>query len=108
MEQAEYSRVRELIDRIEDHPHRDEWQADSMQDNVYNPFSANSKKMIHDTGQRGVLRILRGHFKSAMLLLSILLGKTALYTVLVEIACVTQNSRVSWIEIDFDAQPISN
>ena len=42
------SRVRELIDRIENHPHRDELQPDSMQDNVYNPFIENSKKMIHD------------------------------------------------------------
>ena len=50
VEKAEYVRVRELIKRIENHPHRNELQADSMQDKVYNPFSENSKKMIHDLG----------------------------------------------------------
>ena len=32
----EYVRVRELINRLENHPHRDELKADTRQDNVYN------------------------------------------------------------------------
>ena len=39
-----YVRVRALIKRIENHPHRNELEADLMQDKVYNPFSENSKK----------------------------------------------------------------
>ena len=50
VEEAEHVRVRELINRIESHPHKDELQADLMQDNVYNPFSENAKKMIHGMG----------------------------------------------------------
>ena len=38
------------MNRIENHPHRDELRADFMQDNVYNTFSDNSKKIIHDVG----------------------------------------------------------
>ena len=48
VEEAEHLRVRELLHQIENHPHRDELQADLMQDNVYIRFSENSKKMIHD------------------------------------------------------------
>ena len=62
VEQAEYVRVRELINRIDNHPHRDELQADLMQDNVHNPFSENSTKMIRDLD----------HFE---LCVSLLLGK---------------------------------
>ena len=43
VEKTEYVRVRELINRIENHPHRDELKADLRQDNVYNAFSKNSK-----------------------------------------------------------------
>ena len=50
VEEAEHVRVRELLTRIESHSHRDDLQTDLMQDNVYNPFSENSKKMIHDMG----------------------------------------------------------
>ena len=48
VEQAEYVRVRELINWLESHSHRDAEQADLMQDNVHNPSRENSKKMIHD------------------------------------------------------------
>ena len=48
VEEAEHPRVRELIYRIENHPHRDDLQANLMQDNVYNPCSESSQKMIHD------------------------------------------------------------
>ena len=50
VEEAEHVRVRELLTRIESRPHRDELRTDLMKDNVYNPFSENSKKMIHDIG----------------------------------------------------------
>ena len=41
VEEAEHVRVREVINWIESPPHRDDLQADLMQDNVCNPFSEN-------------------------------------------------------------------
>ena len=50
VKQAENSRVRELVKKIENHPHRQDLQADLQQNNAYNPFTEKSKKMIKDTG----------------------------------------------------------
>ena len=50
MKQAEKFRVRELVKKIESHPHRQALQADLQQSNAYNPFSEKSKKMIKDMG----------------------------------------------------------
>ena len=38
VEKNEYVRVRELLNRIGNHPHRDELKADLRQDNVHNAF----------------------------------------------------------------------
>ena len=45
---AESSRVRELVQKIENHPHRHALQQDLRQNEAYNPFSAESKRMIQD------------------------------------------------------------
>ena len=50
LKQAENFRVRELVKKIESHPHREALQADLQQNNVYNPFSNNSKAMIREMG----------------------------------------------------------
>ena len=50
VKEAEHLRVQELVQRIENHPHRAALQADLQQNNVYNPFSNNSKEMIHELG----------------------------------------------------------
>ena len=50
VKQAENSRVRELVKKIENHPHRQALQQDLQQNNAYNPFSEKSKKMIQDMG----------------------------------------------------------
>ena len=50
MKQAENSRVRELVKKIESHPHRQDLQADLQQSNAYIPFGEKSKKMIQDVG----------------------------------------------------------
>ena len=50
VKQAENSRVREIVKKIESHPHRQALQADLQQSNAYNPFSEKSKKMIKDMG----------------------------------------------------------
>ena len=38
VKQAEKSRVRELVKKIESHPHRQDLQADLQQSNAYNPI----------------------------------------------------------------------
>ena len=48
VKQAENFRVRELVKKIESHPHRQALQADLQQSNACNPFSEKSKKMIRD------------------------------------------------------------
>ena len=44
--QAKNFRVPELVKKIESHPHREAFQADLQQNDVYNPFSDKSKAMI--------------------------------------------------------------
>ena len=48
VKEAEHLRVQELVKKIESHPHREALQADLQQNNVYNPFSNNSKAMIRE------------------------------------------------------------
>ena len=48
VKEAENLRVQELVKNIESHPHREGLQADLQQNNVYNPFSNNSKAMIRE------------------------------------------------------------
>ena len=50
VKEAEHLRVQELVQRIENHPHRAALQADLQQNNIYNPFSENSKEMIRELG----------------------------------------------------------
>ena len=50
VKQAENFRVRELVKKIESHPHRQALQADLQQNNAYNPFSDESKAMIREMG----------------------------------------------------------
>ena len=50
MKEAYNFRVLELVKKIESHPHREALQADLQQNNVYNPFSNNSKAMIRELG----------------------------------------------------------
>ena len=50
VKQADNYRVRELVKKIENHPHRQSLQRDLQQNKAYNPFSATSKKMIQDMG----------------------------------------------------------
>ena len=48
VKQAENFRVRELVMKIESHPHRPALQADLQPNNAYNPFSDDSKAMIRE------------------------------------------------------------
>ena len=53
--QAQNSRVRELVKKIENHPHRHALQLDVQQNKAYNPFSTTTKQMIQDVAQRGAV-----------------------------------------------------
>ena len=50
VKEAAHLRVQEIVKRIENHPHRVALHADLQQNNVYNPFSKNSKEMIRELG----------------------------------------------------------
>ena len=50
VKQAENSRVRELMKKIESHPRREALRAVLQQINAYNPFSDESKAMIREMG----------------------------------------------------------
>ena len=57
VKEAENLRVQELVKKIESHPHRDALHADLQQNNVYNPFSNNSKAMIREMGNVKLFRL---------------------------------------------------
>ena len=48
MKEAEHLRVPELVKKIESYPHREAFQADLQENNVYNPFRDESKEMIRE------------------------------------------------------------
>ena len=50
LKQAENYRVRELVKKIENHPHRQSLQRDLQQNKAYNRFSTTSKKINQDVG----------------------------------------------------------
>ena len=50
VKEAEHRPVQELLKRIETHPHREALRADLQQNNVYNPFTKDSKAMIREMG----------------------------------------------------------
>ena len=50
VKQSENFLVRELVKKIESHPHREALQADLQQNNVYYPFSKISEAMIREMG----------------------------------------------------------
>ena len=74
VKEAEHLRVQQLVQRIENHPHRAALHADLKQRNVYNPFSENSKEMIRELGSvELVIRVVRNYTKSTMLPVSSLM-----------------------------------
>ena len=58
VKQAENFRVRELVKKIESHPHREALQADLQQNDVYNPFSDDAKAMIRELGNVELFELL--------------------------------------------------
>ena len=50
--------VRDLIQKIENHPNRHALQRDLLQSQSFNPFSQESKEMIHDVGKVDLCELL--------------------------------------------------
>ena len=55
---AQTTCVRELIQKIENHPDRHALQQDPRQNQLYNPFSPESKQMIQDVGNIELCELL--------------------------------------------------
>ena len=55
---AQSTSVRELIQKIENHPDRHALQQDLRQNQAYNPFSPESKRMIQDVGNVALFDVL--------------------------------------------------
>ena len=58
VKQAENYRVRELVKKTENHPHRQNLQADLQQSNAYNPFSEKIKEDDSGHGQCRAMRVM--------------------------------------------------
>ena len=50
VKQLQSANVRELIHKIENHPNRHALQRDLQQSQSFNPFSQESKQMLHEVG----------------------------------------------------------
>ena len=50
VKEAKHLRFQELVKKIENQPHREALHVDLQQNNVYSPFSTNSKEMIRELG----------------------------------------------------------
>ena len=58
VKQAESSRVRQLVKKIQNHPDRHALQLDLQQNKAYNPLSTTSKQMIKDVGNVGLFELV--------------------------------------------------
>ena len=56
--QLQSANVRELIQKIENHPNRQALQRDLQQSQAFNPFSQESKQMIHEVGNIELCELL--------------------------------------------------
>ena len=58
VKQLQSASVRELIQKIENHPNRHDVQRDLQQSQSFNPFSQESKQMIHEVGNIELCELL--------------------------------------------------
>ena len=73
VKQAQNSRVRELVKKIENHPHRHALQRDLQQNKAYNPFSTTTKQMIQDVGNVELFELFETEPKDAVQRMPIIL-----------------------------------
>ena len=77
MKQAESSRVRELVRKIENHPDGHALQQDLRQNKAYNPFGAESKRMIQEVGNEKLFELNRDGTQDAVQSMSVILVKAS-------------------------------
>ena len=64
VKQAENSRVRELVKKIENHFHRQSLQRDPQQNVAYNAFSTTTKEIIQDVGNVELFELFETDLKT--------------------------------------------
>ena len=75
MKQLHGANVRELIQKIENHPHREALQRDLQQSQQFNPISEESKELIHEVGTQSTVQsmpIILGHWHCLLLVRALL------------------------------------
>ena len=74
VKQLQSASVRELIQKIENHPNRHGLQRDPQQSQSFNPFSQESKQMIHEVGNIELCELLDTEPKTQCKVCFIILG----------------------------------
>ena len=74
MKQLHSASVREFIQKIENHPNRHALQRDLQQSQSFNPFSHESKQMIHEVGNIELCELLDTEPKNAVQSMFVILG----------------------------------
>ena len=74
VKQLQSANVRELIQKIENHPNRHALQRDLQQSQSFNPFSQESKQLIHEVGNIELCELLDTEPKNAVQSMFIILG----------------------------------
>ena len=99
--EAEHLRVQELAKKIETHPHRAAFHADLQQNNVYNPFSENSKEMIRELAMWSYSSWAKLHQKYNVLTV-FFIGIKELCTAFVDNAGFKANREeiIKWLRLD--------
>ena len=64
VKQAQNSRVRELVKKIENHSHRHALQRDPQQNEAHNPFSTTTKQRIQDVGNVELFELFETDLKT--------------------------------------------
>ena len=103
VKEAEHLRIQELVKKIESHLHREALQADLHQNNVYNPFSNNSKATIQKLGNVKLLELCETFPKVHCSHCLLFFGIKELCTAFADISWLTANPEGNSTNYDWDA-----
>ena len=101
VKESEHLRVQELVKKIENHPHREALQADLQQNNVYNPFSNNSKAMIREMDNVWVSRVCAKLYQKYNVLTVFFIGIKEFYIAFADNSWSTANPEDSLTNWDW-------
>ena len=95
VKQLQSASVRELIQKIENHPNRHALQRDLRQSQSFNPFTPESKQMIHEVGNIELCDLLETEPKTQCKVCFIILGHWhCLSTARAGTSCVKEERRI--------------